>query len=163
VLTANLPLAHEGNFRRTHGGPHVVLVDKVGLLNGVKFPLLHFEDVTKKEDVENGLTEFWLETRGAIKAWSRNKLWESAESLVRMRRRCRTFSRIIHASDTEERLAPTYSSLDKDRISDGIMAAVEAYMTWAPEAAKKDGGCLPHAISPARPAKGPCSVGAPSV
>jgi len=146
-VDGELALAHEGNFRRTHGGPHVVLVDKVGLLNGVKFPLLHFEDVTKKEDVENGLTEFWLETRGAIKTWSRNKLWESAESLVRMRRRCRTFSRIIHASDTEERLAPTYSSLDKDRISDGIMAAVEAYMTWAPEAAKKTGAAFPTQLA----------------
>ena len=31
---------HTGNFMQLHGGPHVVLVDKRGLLEGVEFPLL---------------------------------------------------------------------------------------------------------------------------
>src|SRR5438094_1912601 len=52
-VDGKLALAHEGNFRKTHGGPHVVLVERVGLLNGVKFPLLRFEDVRKEKDVEN--------------------------------------------------------------------------------------------------------------
>jgi predicted nucleotidyltransferase len=35
-----LALGHTGNMMRLHGGPHVVLVDKRGLLVGVTFPLL---------------------------------------------------------------------------------------------------------------------------
>jgi predicted nucleotidyltransferase len=35
-----LALGHTGNFISLHGGPHRVLVDKVGLLEGVTFPLL---------------------------------------------------------------------------------------------------------------------------
>jgi predicted nucleotidyltransferase len=33
-------LGHTGNFMRIHGGPHRVLVDKIGLLEGVTFPVL---------------------------------------------------------------------------------------------------------------------------
>jgi predicted nucleotidyltransferase len=33
-------LGHTGNYRRLHGGPHVVLVDEQGVLDGVTFPLL---------------------------------------------------------------------------------------------------------------------------
>ena len=35
-----LALGHPGNLRRIHGGPHDVLVDKTGLLDGISFPLL---------------------------------------------------------------------------------------------------------------------------
>lgn len=35
-----LALGHTGNFMRLHGGPHRTLVDKIGLLEGVSFPLL---------------------------------------------------------------------------------------------------------------------------
>ena len=35
-----LALGHTGNFMALHGGPHRVLVDKVGLLDDVTFPLL---------------------------------------------------------------------------------------------------------------------------
>jgi hypothetical protein len=33
-------LGHTGNVMTLHGGPHVVLVDKRGLLTDVTFPLL---------------------------------------------------------------------------------------------------------------------------
>jgi hypothetical protein len=35
-----LALGHTGNMMRLHGGPHIVLVDKRGLLAGVTFPPL---------------------------------------------------------------------------------------------------------------------------
>ena len=43
----------------------------------------------------------------------------------------------------EERLALTYRWLDREEIAMGINAAVKAYMTWAPEAAKKTGAMFP--------------------
>jgi predicted nucleotidyltransferase len=39
-VTGEVAYAHTGNFLRTHGGPHEVLVDRDGLLDGVAFPLL---------------------------------------------------------------------------------------------------------------------------
>jgi hypothetical protein len=35
-----LALGHTGNFKALHGGPHDVLVDKVGLLEEITFPRL---------------------------------------------------------------------------------------------------------------------------
>jgi predicted nucleotidyltransferase len=35
-----LAVGHEDNFMRIHGGPYEVYVDRVGLLDGVVFPLL---------------------------------------------------------------------------------------------------------------------------
>ena len=37
-VRGELALAHTGNFRSTHGGPHRVLTDPTGLLDGVVFP-----------------------------------------------------------------------------------------------------------------------------
>jgi hypothetical protein len=39
-LHGDLALGHPGNLMRIHGGPHDVLVDKTGLLDGISFPLL---------------------------------------------------------------------------------------------------------------------------
>jgi predicted nucleotidyltransferase len=39
-VRGEVALGHTGNFRQTHGGPHKVLVDKTGVLDGVTFPLL---------------------------------------------------------------------------------------------------------------------------
>lgn len=35
-----IAFGHTGNFRSLHGGPHDVLVDRIGLLDNVSFPLL---------------------------------------------------------------------------------------------------------------------------
>jgi predicted nucleotidyltransferase len=39
-VDGEIAFAHTGNFMAMHGGPHRVLVDRVGLLDGVEFPLL---------------------------------------------------------------------------------------------------------------------------
>jgi len=39
-VTGEIAFGHAGNFLSLHGGPHEVLVDRIGLLDGVSFPLL---------------------------------------------------------------------------------------------------------------------------
>ena len=39
-VRGQLAVGHTGNFKALHGGPHEVLVDKIGLLAGVTFPRL---------------------------------------------------------------------------------------------------------------------------
>ena len=38
-VTGEIAFGHRGNMMRMHGGPHVVLFDPTGLLDGVEFPL----------------------------------------------------------------------------------------------------------------------------
>jgi predicted nucleotidyltransferase len=39
-VSGEIAFGHTGNFLTLHGGPHEVLVDRTGLLDGVSFPLL---------------------------------------------------------------------------------------------------------------------------
>jgi len=39
-VEGEIAFGHTGNFRSLHGGPYDVLVDRIGLLDGVVFPLL---------------------------------------------------------------------------------------------------------------------------
>jgi predicted nucleotidyltransferase len=39
-VTGEVAYGHTANFMALHGGPHEVLVDRTGLLDGVTFPLL---------------------------------------------------------------------------------------------------------------------------
>jgi len=40
TVDGEIAFGHTGNFMSLHGGPHVTLVDRIGLLDGVVFPLL---------------------------------------------------------------------------------------------------------------------------
>jgi predicted nucleotidyltransferase len=40
TVDGEIAFGHTGNFMALHGGPYDVLVDKIGLLEGVEFPLL---------------------------------------------------------------------------------------------------------------------------
>jgi predicted nucleotidyltransferase len=39
-VSGEIAFGHAGNFLVLHGGPHEVLLDRIGLLDGVRFPLL---------------------------------------------------------------------------------------------------------------------------
>src|SRR5207249_3004916 len=70
-VEGEVALATPTNFMATHGGAHRVLVDETGLLAGVEFPLLSFDEAPRKEEVERTLWWFWWQVRGALKAWAR--------------------------------------------------------------------------------------------
>src|SRR5207249_1497070 len=68
-VEGELAVAAAENFMAMHGGPHRVLVDDTGLLAGVEFPLLSFDEQPRKDEVERTLWSFWWQVRGAVKAW----------------------------------------------------------------------------------------------
>jgi hypothetical protein len=39
-VSGEIAFGHTGNFLSLHGGPYEVLLDRIGLLDGVHFPLL---------------------------------------------------------------------------------------------------------------------------
>src|SRR6266496_4368068 len=56
-----LALGHTGNFRVMHGGPHQVLVDEIGLLDGVIFAKYVPSRSELQQQAEHALNWFWLD------------------------------------------------------------------------------------------------------
>jgi hypothetical protein len=146
-VDGELALATPQNFRATHGGPHRVLVDKAGLLSGVEFPLLSFDETPEKEDVERTLWWFWWQARGAVKAWARRRWWEAASQLKGARDSCLTLALAAGANDAREALAPTFGSLDREALAEGILTAVRCYLEWGPPAAQSVGASFPEGLA----------------
>lgn len=146
-VEGELALATPQNFLTTHGGPHRVLVDKAGLLSGVEFPLLSFDETPGKEEVERTLWWFWWQVRGAVKAWSRRRWWEAASQLKGARDSCLILASAAIVDDPRGPLAPTFASLDRGALAEGILAAVRCYLEWGPPAAESVGASYPEGLA----------------
>jgi hypothetical protein len=85
-----LALGHPGNLLALHGGPYEVLVDKVGLLDSVEFPLYEPSAEDRAREAERAIGWFWLDVLGFAKELARGRLWTAQLYLGQMRRRCAT-------------------------------------------------------------------------
>lgn len=132
-VDGELATATERNFRATHGGPHRVLVDKMGLLKGVTFPELSFP--LGAEEVQRTLWEFWWQLRGALKAWARQHWWEAASSLPGVRRSCLVLGEAAGVEDARTALRETFSPAGRGPLAEAIAASVRCYLEWGPAAA----------------------------
>jgi hypothetical protein len=83
-----LALGHTGNFRIMHGGPHEVLVDKIGLLNGVRFARYVPTPSELRKRAEHALTWFWLDYVQFRKQHHRGRRVGAANVLARLRAHC---------------------------------------------------------------------------
>src|SRR5207249_2573345 len=119
-VEGELALATERNFMAMHGGPHRVLADKSGLLAGVEFPLLSFDDRPSRGQVEEALWWFWWEIRSVVKAWARGRWWVAAQSLGPVRNRCLLLARAAGEDDPRAVLAATFAPLDKAALAEAI-------------------------------------------
>jgi hypothetical protein len=61
AVYGELALGHTGKFRVMHGGPHEVLVDKMGLLSGVTFSKHVPTRSELRQQAERGLNWFWFQ------------------------------------------------------------------------------------------------------
>jgi predicted nucleotidyltransferase len=146
-VEGELALATEQNVRVTHGGPHRVLVDKAGVLTGVEFPLLSFDEAPSKEDVERTLWWFWWQIRGAVKAWARGKWWEASSQLREIRDSCLLLAQVAQVQDPRRSLAATFAPLDRAALAEGILTAVRCYAEWGPAAARLAGAPYPEGLA----------------
>ncbi|MDQ6669455.1 MAG: hypothetical protein M3069_01600 [Chloroflexota bacterium] len=126
-VNGELALGHTGNFHRLHGGPHKVLVDKIGLLEGVTFPLYVPSESERRHQADHALTWFWLDFIQLGKHAQRNNQVAAALQLARLRAHCtvliqiaRSLGLVTDVNVFSNRLASTMAARD---LQDVWMAA----------------------------------------
>ena len=109
-------LGHTGNFRALHGGPHQVLVDKRGLLDGVTFPLHVPSAAERRQQAERALDWFWLDFIQFRKHLHRQRPVAVAAELARLRAHCADLLAVARAQDI---------TADGDTLAKRLEATVE--------------------------------------
>lgn len=94
-----LALAHTGNFKQTHGGPHEVLIDKGNLLAGVEFPLYVASAEERRAQAERSFGWFWIDLLNLNKALVRARRLSAVDYLAKLREHCLTLLRAAEGRD----------------------------------------------------------------
>lgn len=147
-----IAIAHPGDFRRIHGGPHRVLVDKARVLEGVEFPLLSQSPEERRAAARRALSWFWLHVLGLTQALARDRLWVAHGQLDQLRR---CLWRLLAAAELpapearsyERILAESLVGFDRDRLLAAACRLVEGYHALAPRVAAHDGLEVPLALA----------------
>jgi hypothetical protein len=106
-----LGLGHESNFMHIHGGPHKVLVDKKGILEGVVFPWNELEPSTQTEKLRSLVNWFWHDlSQHFITSIARGHLWSAYGALEDLRRTCVNLARLQHDFSAEPEV---YEKIEK--------------------------------------------------
>lgn len=85
-VKGELGLAKASHFLHIHGGPYRVLVDKIGLLKGVTFPIERVPVEEQRRNLEKSLRAFWRHLYLLTGALGRHRLLTAAEYFANMRR-----------------------------------------------------------------------------
>jgi hypothetical protein len=112
-----LALGHTGNFRVMHGGPHEVLVDKMGLLSGVFFSRHVPTHSELRQQAERGLKWFWFDYIQFRKHYHRGRSVAAANVLGRLRGQ---FASLLALADAQN------VDLDVPAINDRLRATLVA-------------------------------------
>jgi hypothetical protein len=112
-----LALGHTENFRVMHGGPHEVLVDKMGLLSGVAFSKHVPTRSELRQQAERGLNWFWFDYLQFRKQLHRGRSIAAANVLGRLRAQC---ANLLALADAEK------LNLDVAAMNDRLGATLEA-------------------------------------
>ncbi len=161
-VQGELGLARPERFRHIHGGPHRVLVDKAGLLDGVTFPWQQPGEDEQRRFLWQEMAWFWRDLSLYAVAVGRGQPWTAAGCLESMRRRCLNLFRLdreftVWADGYEklERAVPAAVLAPLERsfaaFTPGAMAAaadslIHAYRHVAPDLARRHGFAYPEAL-----------------
>ncbi len=141
-VTGEVAIGHPGNFRRMHGGPYRVLVDKAGVLHGVEFPLLSKSPEERRSTTRRALAWFWLHLIGVAKALARDQLWVAHTQLNDLRR---CLWQLLRAAELpageaqihERALAGSLVGFDRHQVLRAAGRLVALYQALAPVAAAR--------------------------
>jgi hypothetical protein len=163
-VTGEVAVGHPGNFRRLHGGPYRILVDKAGLLDGVEFPLVSKSPEEQRSATRRALEWFWLHLIGLSKALAREQLWMAQFQLNELRRCLWQLVRTaeLPAGESpihEQVLANTFVRFDRLEILGAASRLVATYRAVAPVAAARYKLRVPEALAKVALAKLPLSAG----
>jgi len=84
-VSGELATAHRSNYLSMHGGPHEVLVDETGLLDGVTFANVPPDREQTRAAVSSSMRWFWLHATVLGKSVARGRTLDAARSLGQMR------------------------------------------------------------------------------
>ena len=87
-------MGRQSHFLHIHGGEHLVLLDKQGILTGVTFPLHEANPTEQTENLRQLIMNFWHEVGHFHKALARKQLWFAYGSLETMRHICVNLARL---------------------------------------------------------------------
>jgi predicted nucleotidyltransferase len=139
-VEGELAIAHPGNMLKLHGGPHGVILDRDGLLDGVTFPLYAPSADEKRREVASALARFWREAIHVAKPLARGQPDGAIAALSRMRRSCE-----VIASADREPIPRSYVPLDEDAIGRAARGLVTYFEARGPAAAAEHGLSYPRA------------------
>jgi predicted nucleotidyltransferase len=90
-----LALGREGGFQNIHVGPHVVLLDKTGILAGISFPEQHLLPAQQIERIRGLVNWFWHDfSHHFLTPLARGQLWTAVGALEDLRRTCVDLARL---------------------------------------------------------------------
>jgi predicted nucleotidyltransferase len=163
-VEGELLIGRESEFTNIHGGPYKVLLDKVGILTDIEFPMHKAEAADQLEKLQHQIDGFWHEFSHFIKAVGRNQLWFAYGTLEMLRTICVNLIRMkvdfldpdvgdepffkIDTTFPVEQLAPlqpTYVPMEFDAILQAGQIIFDIYCDIAPALAKTHG--LPYAVA----------------
>lgn len=155
-------LAPARDVHDVHGGPHLVLLDKVDLLTGHEFPAGHLDSAGRVAIVKRLLKWFWYDRALVDVALARGNLWTAHHHLEQCRERCLDLAWLRAHPDVwpgghekAERMldevtlalfAPTVVSLDSDQIHRAARLLDDLYLQLGPEIARTYAVAYPNRL-----------------
>ncbi|MFN8490773.1 MAG: aminoglycoside 6-adenylyltransferase [Caldilineaceae bacterium] len=160
-----LGIGQASHFQHIHGGPHRVLLDKLGILTGVDFPLHEADPTEQTENLHQLIMNFWHDVGHFNKALARKQVWFAYGSLEAMRHICVNLARLRYNFADEgvgeepffkveqalpvEQLAPlqsTFCPLELEAIRQAGAILLEFYREIAATLAERHGLVYPPAL-----------------
>jgi predicted nucleotidyltransferase len=158
-----LALGREGGFQHIHGGPHVVLLDKTGILAGTAFPEQRPVPAEQVERLRGLVNWFWHDfSHHFLTPLARGQLWTAVGALEDLRRTCVDLARLAAdfttaaegyeqveraiAADRLVTLAATFCPPERVALLQAAHAIVGFYREVAPPLAQAHGITYPAAL-----------------
>jgi predicted nucleotidyltransferase len=158
-----LALGREGRFQHVHGGPHLVLLDKTGILAGITFPEQHPVPAQQVERLRGLVHWFWHDmSHHFLTPLARGQLWTAVGALEDLRRTCVDLARLaadfttaaegyeqVERALTAERLvalAATFCPPERVALLRAAQALVGFYRQVVPPLAQAHGITYPAAL-----------------
>jgi predicted nucleotidyltransferase len=154
-VEGELALGRESGFDHIHGGPHSVLLDKKGLLEGKTFPPYRPAEDDQRKTLRHEVLWFWDSLSYFVRTIHRGKLWSAYGALNEMRMKCLKLGRLRHDFATEHtsysgvegilpaeelsNLEATCAPLERGAMVEAARALVAYYRQVAPQLGEEHG------------------------
>jgi predicted nucleotidyltransferase len=157
-----MALAPARDLHEVHGGPHIALLDREGLLGGRVFEIHRLDEATRAGIARRQLTWFWYDRSLLDVALERGGLWTAHHHLELCRERCLDLAllrahpevwpgghekaeRMLDAP-TLAQFEPTVVMLDADQMRGAARRITQLYLQLGPEIARLCGISFPDRL-----------------